>query len=346
MASDLSGGVPAAREFFLAERPAEAEFRDAANVWIEEENGRFGMRIGVESNSSRWDLPEIYLDIAFPDGRVISRRSDDVAHPRLDEAGKPTTLGAGPLRFRMVEPFAVWKVSFDGEAAEITAQDLIETPYPEEKVMRRVRFDITMTMAAPPWVPGAMLPDAARADFAKSATFISPRYEQLFRCTGTMMVGEESFDFAGQGLRIRRQGLRQFADFPGHVWQSAVFPSGKAFGLNTFGTADDAAASYAEAYYYDGSGALIPARIVAVPWMVGLAVSGDDVPIRLDVQGREVAISGTSFVNCRSRYPSALPPDFPADYPIIQQSHCHYAMDGETATGMMERSTPPSKLRY
>ncbi len=346
MGRDLSGGIPTDREFMLAEKPAEAEFRDAVNTWIEEENGRFGMRIGVESNSSRWDLPEIYLDIAFPDGRVISRRSDDAAHGRMDEQGRPAILGAGPLRFQMIEPFALWKVMFDGDAAEITADDLIRTPYPEETVKRRVQFEINMTMAVPPWQAGDMLPKAAKSDFAKSSTFISPRYEQLFRCEGRMTIGDEHFELKGQGLRIRRQGLRQFADFPGHVWQSCLFPSGKAFGLNTFGTVDDAEASYAEAYYYDGQGGLKPARIVEVPWMVGLVASGDDVPIRLDVEGKEIAFSGKSFINCRSRYPAALPPDFPTDYPVIQQSHVHYALEGEDATGMMERSTPPSKLRY
>jgi hypothetical protein len=346
MQSDLSGGIPTEREFVLAEKPAEAEFRDAVNTWIEEENGQFGMRIGVESNSSRWDLPEIYLDVAFPDGRVISRRSDDAAHQRLDDDGKPTILGAGPLRFQIIEPFAVWKVSFDGDAAEITADDLIRTPYPEETVMRRVQFEIVMTMAVPPWQAGDMLPEEAKSGFAKSATYISPRYEQLFRCEGRMTIGDEKFQFKGQGLRIRRQGLRQFADFPGHVWQSCLFSSGKAFGLNTFGTADDAAASYAEAYYYDGQGSLKPARIVQAPWMVGLAVRGDDVPIRLDIGGTEISLAGKSFINCRSRFPAALPPDFPVDYPVIQQSHVHYTLDGENATGMMERSTPPSKLRF
>ncbi len=307
-----------------------------------------GSACGSASNRilSRWDLPEIYLDIAFADGRVISRRSDDAAHDRYDANGKPTILGAGPLHFQMIEPFAVWKVTFDGEAADITADELIRTPYPEEKVMRRVHFEITMTMVVPPWQAGDMLPDEAKSGFAKSATHISPRYEQLFRCEGQMTIGDERFTFRGQGLRIRRQGLRQFAGFPGHVWQSCLFPSGKAFGLNTFGTVDDAVASYAEAYYYDGAGELKPARIVSVPWMVGLAASGDDVPIRLDVGGEEIAIAGKSFINCRSRFPSALPPDFPADYPLIQQSHVHYEMGGEAATGMMERSTPPSKLRY
>jgi hypothetical protein len=303
------------------------------------------MRIGVESNSSRWDLPEIYLDIAFSDGKVMSRRSDEQAHARIGADGRASILGGGPVRFQVIKPFDEWVVSFDGTAAEITAQELIATPYPEEKIVKPVSFEIRMKMAVPPWLPGAMLPEEKKAAFQKdSADFISPRYEQLFRCEGLVTIGDEERRFRGQGLRIRRQGLRKFADFPGHCWQSCLFPSGKAFGFNTFGSYMDAAPSYAEAYYYDGQGELIPAKLVEIPWLRQLRVSGDSVPIGLDVRGRPIRIEGTSFVNCRSRYPSSLPPDFAKDYPIIQQSHVHYRLGDERSTGMMERSTSPNKL--
>ena len=342
--NELSGGLPAEREFFLAKCPEQAEFRDASNVWIEDERGRFGMRIGVERNSSRWDLPEIYLDIAFPDGKVMSLRSDEKAHPGADGELGATVLGGGPLSFQVISPFDKWKVRFDGKAAEITASELIETPYPEEKVIRPVFFEIDMMMAVPPWIAGEMLPDADQAAFKEDAAgFISPRYEQLFRCEGRLKIGEEETTFKGQGLRIRRQGLRAFADFPGHVWQSCLFPSGKAFGLNTFGTYDQQP-SYAEGFYYDGKGKLKPARLVEVPWLKELLESGDDVRLRLETEDGEISIEGTTYINCRSRYPAALPPGFPADYPVIQQSHADYRLEDEEATGMIERSTPPSKL--
>jgi hypothetical protein len=343
MPKDLSGGLPDSREYLFAERPAEPEMRDAVNVWIEEENGAFGMRIGVESNSSRWDLPEIYLDVAFPDGRVMSRRSDEKAHSRLDRDGRPAILGAGPLRFQLIKPFETWTVAFDGDAAEITAQELIETPYPVEKVKRPVSFEITMTMAVPPWVAGAMMLKEQAGEFEKAAQFISPRFEQLCRCEGRMTIGDQAFNVKGQGLRVRRQGLRKFSNFPGHVWQSCLFPSGKAFGLNTFGTYKDERPSYGEAFYYDGE-TMTPAKILQVPWMKSLAPGGDSVPARLATPSGEVVIDGVTFVNCRSRYPAALPPGFAADYPVIQQSHAKYRMGGEAATGMIERSTPPRLL--
>lgn len=345
MAIDLTGGLPAEREYFYAECPDGHEIRDASNVWIEEENGRFGMRIGIEAVSSSWDTPEIYLDIAFADGRVMSRRARGEAHPALDAEGKPAIRGAGPLSFQCIEPFKLWRVTFRGEAAEITAQDLIATPYPEEKNLKDVDFTIDMTMAVPPWIAGEMLPGGMAELQGDSADFISPRYEQLFRAKGTIRIGEEQFDFAGQGLRIRRQGFRKFEGFAGHVWQSALFPSGKAFGLNTFPPLKEGEPGYAEAFVFDGDGALQPASVVQVPWMSELRVSGDDVPLVLEAGGERVEVAGTSFINCRGRYSTKLPPDFPADFPIIQQSHARYGWGAEEASGMIERSTKPSRMR-
>lgn len=57
-----------------------------------------------------------------------------------------------------------------------------------------------------------------------------PRYEQLFRATGSMEVAGRRQDFSGSELRIRRQGVRRLEGFWGHCWQSALFGSGRAFG--------------------------------------------------------------------------------------------------------------------
>lgn len=63
---------------------------------------------------------------------------------------------------------------------------------------------------------------------------MSPRYEQLFRCTGTLTLDGETRRFNANGLRIRRTGFRAFAGFWGHCWQSATFPDGRAFGFNIY----------------------------------------------------------------------------------------------------------------
>src|SRR5206468_2926219 len=91
----LSGGLPIEREYVFAECPQVPGTRDAVNVWLEEDRGAFGMRIGMEAAAPKWAAHEIWLDIAFPSGRVLSLRTEGTTHPPIGPEGKPTILGAG-----------------------------------------------------------------------------------------------------------------------------------------------------------------------------------------------------------------------------------------------------------
>jgi len=345
MTTDLTGGLPVEREYVFARCPDQPNVRDAVNVWLEEADGAFGMRIGVEATSPQWDAHEIWLDIAFADGRVISLRDNGATHAALGPEGLPTVMGAGPLEFRCIDPFRQWTTTFRGRAPEIAATDLIRdglhAGVPAGAPVRELEFDITMNMAVPPWVPGSLVA-AAGATLSKGVEgeFMSPRYEQLFRAQGTLRIGDRTYRFSGNGLRIRRQGTRKFEGFWGHCWQSALFPSGKAFGYNTYPPRPDGQPSFNEGYIFDGSGTLRPARAVQIPWMKRLLPGGEDVPLVLETDAGRVTIQGTSFVNTRSRGSAILP----ADFPIVQQAHVRYLWGSETACGMMERSTPPSKM--
>ena len=342
MALDLSGGLPVEREYVLPECPDQPDIRDAVNVWIEEKDAKFGMRIGIEATSPTWDRHMVWLDIAFADGRVMSLRSDDEpVHPAIGPEGLPTIRGAGPLTLRLVEPFKTWTASFKGKVPETTADALIKDRDPDESLVRDVEFEIEMNMALPPLAPGSMLPEARTAmTSADQGQFISPRYEQLFRAKGALRIDDERHDFTGQGLRIRRTGFRKFEGFWGHCWQSALFPSGKGFGFNTFPPRGDGTPNFAEGFVSLGDGTMKPARPVEVPWMKSLTPRGDDVPIVLETEDGLVRIEGTTFINTRSRSHPSLPPDFP----IVQQAHALYRWGDEEATGMIERSSRPSVM--
>jgi hypothetical protein len=116
---------------------------------------------------------------------------------------------------------------------------------------------------------------------------------------------------------------------------SALFPSGRAFGVNVFPPRADGKPSFNEGFVFDGDGALKPARAVQAPWMRRLVTSGESVPLVLETEDGLVSIDGVTFINCRSRGHSVLP----ASFPIVQQAHARYRWDGEEACGMIERST-------
>lgn len=339
---DLSGGICVEREYVLDAQP-EPGVRDAVNVWIEEENGAFALRLGVEAVAEQWDRHELWLDLAFPDGRLYQRRGAADTLPAIGPEGLPTVRATGPLSFRCVEPFRLWTVAFEGEATALTTATLIETPIPDESQLLQadLGIDVAMTMAAVPWIPGSLLPEAAEALGGEQGDFMSPRYEQLFRCEGSLRIDGREQAFRGNGLRIRRTGFRAFSGFAGHCWQSAIFPSGKGFGLNIYPPRDDGQPSYAEGFVLDADGTRTPARPIDVPWLRRLVTGGESVGFVLEtIDGRRVAVEGETFANVRSRGHPMLPDDFP----IVQQAHARYVWDGEETTGMIERSTKPSAM--
>ena len=335
MAIDLTGGLPVERDYVFAERPG-PDVRDAVNVWLEEEHGAFAMRIGVEALAEEWEAHDIWLDIAYPDGRVISGRERGKTHSAIGPEGKPTILGAGPLEFRCVEPFKRWTVRFEKHAvSELTAAQLIEDVYPDPPPMRDVAFEIEFVPVVPPLVSGTLTAESQALMKGEQGEFLSPRFEQLCRAHGYLEIDGKRREFKGQILRVKRQGVRKFEGFWGHCWQSALFPSGKAFGINTYPPRADGKPNFNEGFVYYGDGALKPARAVQMPWMRKLLEGGEDVPLVLETEDGLVKIAGKTFVNCRSLGAGKLP----ASFPVVQQAHATYLWDGEEATGMIERST-------
>lgn len=340
MTIDLSGGIDPARELFFDERPEDPEFRDACNVWIESLDGSLAMRLGIEALAAEWEAHDIWLDVAFADGRVLSQRGSGTTGSALDADGRPTIRQAGSMKFQCIKPFEQWRVSYRGSAEETTARQLIDEDFAEHPATTDLEIEIEMTMVVPPWMPGSLIKSAGEILKGEQGEFMSPRYEQLFRAKGILREGGKARNFDACGLRIRRSGVRKFAGFWGHCWQSAVFPSGKAFGFNIYPPRDDGVANYAEGYVFDGTGVLKPATIVEVPWLTALQTHGDDVSFVLEVDGEQICVQGETFINTRSKGAAVLPPEFP----IVQQAHARYRWDGEETVGMIERSSLPEKF--
>jgi hypothetical protein len=197
-----------------------------------------------------------------------------------------------------------------------------------------VEFQVDATMAVPPWSPGAELP----ADSIESKLVGGPRYEQLFRATGTVRIGDDERSFRGSGLRIRRQGVRELGEFRGHAWQSALFPSGRAFGLVAYPPRPDGSPFYNEAFLFTGDGPLIPARVLEAPWLTKLQSEGEDVSLVLESELGVTRIEGETMV---SVFEGVQPTSRRV---VLHQSGVRYRWDGEETYGMLERSSMSDKV--
>jgi hypothetical protein len=346
-AFDLTGGYDPSADSLLPERPTDPAMRESVSMWISDDAGRFGLpRFCIEAVGGEWENRGVEANIAFPDGRVLIGAGGFGVSPPRRVDGRPVTLNAGPLTFEVVEPLRRWRMTFDGGAYETTVMQQVEgettgTP-------RSVRIEVDATMAAPPWNPGERAQGATA--FAIGAVG-GHRHEQLFRCRGQLHVeGEAALDFEGRGLLIRRWGVRSVGDFPGHCWQSALFPSGKAFGMLGFPSRKDGTPAYGEAFLFDGR-RKAHAKLIEAPWMTKFVPHGGAVDLVLEADGKPVRIRGRTH---DSTFIAAGNPMF-GDWTLggmqqtvalpFHQGGALYTWDGESAYGMVERSLPADRVR-
>lgn len=338
MALDLSGGLSDELEYVFAEQPEVRELRESVNAWVWDKDGDLGLpRIGVEAVADQWDTHDVQVNIALSDGRVFNVLGPGPVHEPLGVDGRPRVLGAGPLSFELVEPYRHWRLRVRGDAAATTVRSQIDGAFPGQGDRVPVEIDVDLRPVAPPWMNGGLLADAKRVlDTQEEGDLMGHpwRFEQLCRATGSARVGDEAFTIDGGANRIRRQSIRRLATFRGHVWQAALFPSGRGFAFITYPPRTDGKETYNEGYVFEGDGALIPARAVEAPWLATLTPSGEDVPCVLETaDGAVTMITGRSAASTFM----VMPPDV-GDGMQLQQAIVRYEWDGEPGVGMLERS--------
>jgi len=334
----MTNGLSPDQDLFFPECPADPDMRESASMWLFDENGEIALpRVGIEAEAKSWDPRGYQLNVVLGGGRILQGRGSGAAHDPKGPDGRPTVLGAGPLAFRCIEPFRRWAVRYDGTAIDGTAQQQIgRTLDPENEIP--VRIDVEMEMATPAWVHDNSPENLAKMSEAQRAEAMSMgigwRLEHTFRGAGTLAVDGEERSFRCTGSRIKRQSVRPLMNFRGHVWQSALFPDGRAFGFITYPPKGDGSEPFTDGYVYQ-DGKMYPARATGIPWLRDLVDAGDDVSLELTSElgttRIEAATTGSTFmVMGRS---DGLPFDF-----NLQQGGARYTWDGQTAYGMIERS--------
>jgi hypothetical protein len=344
MAIDLSGGYDEEHGLVWATKPDDPELRESVNAWLWNDDLSVGLpRIGVEAVADQWDTHDIQLNIAFPDGRVFNRLAPGAVHDPTGADGRPRILGAGPLSFEMVEPFGLWRLRIDGEVHTTAVDAQIGGQFPGEGELVPISASIDITAAAPPWMNGALRPEALYVleHQEEGALMGHPwRFEQLGRASGTVTIGDETFAIEGGANRIRRQSIRRTTILWGHAWQAAVFPSGRGFAYITYPERKDGKDTYNEGHVFLGDGELVPAKAVDPPWLSSLAASEQDVSFGLETaDGTTYEVQGETVLSTFMVMPKEL-----AGGLQLQQAICRYTWDGETAAGMIERSIAPESL--
>jgi len=334
----FSGGLSPDKELFFASCPDDPEMRESTSIWMFDDAGRFGFpRIGIEAEASSWDDGRLYsANFALADGRILLDLDRASVPSSVGPDGRPTRFGAGPLLFEMIEPFKRWSVVFDGTAAIGSTQQRIDGTFDLTNRVP-VRLEAELSMATPGWVQDnqpekvAKMSPRERADAESMG--VGWRIEHLFRGTGTFVVEGEAHDFTAVGSRIKRQSVRPLGGFRGHVWQSALFPDGSAFGYIAYPPGEDGR-THNDGYVYR-DGRMMPARATCMPWLREFVAVGDDATCELECELGTIRIEGkTLFSHFDFHNPEMGGGRF-----NLNQTGVRYTWDGQTTFGMMERSS-------
>jgi len=333
--ASFSAGLNPSFEWFAAERPANPQMRDSATLWIMDEAGALAFpRVTLDAIGGSWDTPWVQLNFVDRAGRTLRLWSQEPGRIGRIDQGRSADRGAGPLRFKCLEPFRRWSIAFDGQALQsTTAAQLSGAP---DGLAVDLAFRFEAEMAAPPWLMGGMTAQAAREMKAGDAGALmgGVRYEQLCRVKGWVTVDGETQEISGTGMRVRRQGVRNMGAAMGHCQHSALFPSGRAFGAIVMAQGPEGTEAFNEAFLFDQRGRQISARVVKAPWMTHLAEKGDDASLVLDSAEGTVRIAGEVLASLFDHDLFEM-----ADTSVLHQGTARYVWDGEEAIGLIERCT-------
>jgi hypothetical protein len=345
----LTGGLGLDMDMVFPTCPKDPDMRESTSLWLVEENGAFALpRCGIEAEASSWDDRMFQFNMAFPDGRVLIGPGRGAPPSPFDADGRPTILGAGPITFTCLEPFRRWLATYDGDAADGMVSDQIGQKLDQTK-RSPVKFEIEMETATPAWVQDYRTVDLSKMSAEELADAesmgIGWRYELLFRATGTYTLDGKTHSFKGTGLRIKRQCVRPLGGFRGHCWQSAVFPSGKAFGCISYPPREGGAYSLNEGYIFDGT-RMIPAKVKQAPWLRRIIPNGDVVSLVLDSELGETHISGETVLSTFRVGNPDLPGMMHLQQACVRYEWADASGKSETAYGMIERSDQASLIRF
>jgi hypothetical protein len=336
------GGLAEHYDYMLTERPEDPNMRESASVWVYEENGEFAFpRNGIEAIGSVWDTHRYDCNFAFADGRALfESRMYGRSHSPIGADGRATVLGSGGVAFHCVEPYRKWRVTYEGNPIDTTSADMIAgTVDPEKRTS--LRYEVDLTMVTPAWVqdntPEALARMSERERTDAGLMGFGYRMEHLFRATGTLWIDGKERKFNAVGNRIHRQSVRPLDAFRGHCWQAAVFPDGRAFGYIAYPPAEDGS-TYNEGYIYQ-DGKWYDATATVIPWLSDLVPSGQNNSLELTSELGTTRIEGVGCLNTFKVGSEGELAGF-----ALNQGGTKYTWDGQTAYGMIERSTWLKKL--
>jgi hypothetical protein len=343
MGDDGSAGLVSSLDLVIVESPDVPGFGENHAFWLFDETGEHHLNFHVETLPGQWRQRREHGYVTLDDGRVLLVQGE----------GGPSDVSAAcsaTTRLVVREPFARWTGERRGTARDTSLSALCSGPNTDgPRVVLAFSFDATM--ARPPWVQGAFSTRAREHMEEDAGAFIGGfRYEQLFRADVELEVGGSTHRFGATGVRTHRAGPRNLAEMVGHCWASALFPSGRAFGLQRYPRADGTV-GFSEGWLTsEPEGTAVEATVLDAPWLDTLPEPGQRFAIDLVQGGRgngiEAELVSAMVMTVAGSGDLAWMRQglHDIDGLVLVQSMARFTWDGEEAFGLLERSALRSTL--
>ena len=175
----------------------------------EREIGGF-FRLGNRPNEG---YAEMTCCIYLPDGRVgfMFKRPEIENNDAFD---------AGGMRFEVVEPHRRLKVTYTGKLALLTDPTQMANPREAFKNNPRIPAEVTVDYTGVSPVTGGepVNDDGSPIELDADKSFARGHTEQHVEATGTIKIGDETFEIAGFGLRDHSWGPRYWQAIHWYRW--------------------------------------------------------------------------------------------------------------------------------
>ena len=332
---DLSAGLSPEKESVITTAPTEPFWTENLlfAAYDAERDIGFWLHLGTVPND--WTMWEERVLVMLPgDEGLLTMWSFHRTAPERRPA-------ASNLEFRCVEPWQRWHLGFDGFAAHTDNEQMAAgTSPPGER--RRLVIDLDAVGATPVWDAESAASHAQGAGGMASQGWAKEHYEQMFRATGTVRIGDTDLDFDGTGWRDHSRGPRGGGTgdpWGGHVIMGGLFPSGRAFVFSRYWT-PDGRVTLEGACVVDGDGRFHYARVETAPRLARFQMTGEQLPVGLSWDGGRLDIEATTerslWTPMRKKYAAAVDMTGPALNYALNFSRCEW--DGEVALAYSERS--------
>ena len=209
----IAGNI-AAEDDYTHELGPEPNFNESMyfNFFDTRESLGGWLRMGNRANEGQ---AEMSVCLYLPDGRVVFM----FKRPKIENND---AFDAGGLRFEVVEASQKLRTTYEGSAVELKEPREMADPSRafRENPIKKVSFDLLHDAVGPMYGEKKVSKEEGRA---AEEQFGSAHYEQHMHVTGTLSVGDESFEIDGYGLRDHSWGPRYWQAIHRYQWLTLNF---------------------------------------------------------------------------------------------------------------------------